>query len=357
MNSQNRRGKTYGNLQVIHEVVTGRNHEDGWSAYMYRRWLCKCLLCGEEVERNSRQLTCIEKGRGGYVNSCGCTKKIKKSSENTDIKRSAPCHDRKRPTKDNGDMSIVTDTEYLQELLSNYQGDECVIYNRNTDASLPVVKTGSGIQLATRLVYQQYKGEIPKGKVVNTTCGCDRCINPLHLTTEHPLLWVNPNTVEDPYGLRNVPLPPLPSLAIGLSDEEIERIYNLLKTGMSLSKVASLTNVSTTTVSNINKGKLGQHITRHTPDMPLINGHKRKELSENKVLEIACKLIDGESIGNLAEEYELTYATIHGINCGASHAAITGASKDNPLKDLKVQKARGPSKKNALPLHTLASCA
>jgi hypothetical protein len=68
----------------------------------------------------------------------------------------------------------------LETLLGKCQEDaDCLVWTGSLSKRSGHPKYNN--KAARRVVYELAKGPIPEGRLVTTTCGCARCVNPAHL--------------------------------------------------------------------------------------------------------------------------------------------------------------------------------
>lgn len=107
---------------------------------------------------------------------------------------------------------------------------------------------------ASRVSWFIHKGQIPKGIVICHTCDNVRCTNPDHLFLGTPK--VNSEDMakkgRSTQGIKN------PS--VKLSEEQVRKIKELLKTGVTQKRISKDFNITRKTVGSIKNGKTWKHI-------------------------------------------------------------------------------------------------
>ena len=131
----------------------------------------------------------------------------------------------------------------------------CISHCINEDGYALVYRNNKAYKLH-RYMYEQYKGEIPKGMYVRHTCNNPACGNPEHLAIGTQQDNMN-DMIRSGNSLKGELCP-----NAKLTNKEVREIKKKLKNkkyGM-LRKLASVYNVSDHTIFDINSGKTWKHI-------------------------------------------------------------------------------------------------
>lgn len=107
---------------------------------------------------------------------------------------------------------------------------------------------------AHRAAYEKYKGAIPSGLLIRHSCHNRSCINPAHLT-----VGTHADNARDMieagrslYGTRNI--------KNRLSEEDVQRIKELLQQGYRTCTIAKMFNMSWGGIAGIKNGKNWKHL-------------------------------------------------------------------------------------------------
>jgi hypothetical protein len=193
--------------------------------------------------------------------------------------------------------------------------------------------THEGVELAHRLAWTLMRGPIPTGLSVCHHCDNPPCVNPAHL-----FLGTRADNLADmKQKERHARGERMGSAK--LTEMDVRAIWNLLGRGVTHSTIASMYDVSNSTITNINTGTTWGHFTQFLNRRPYRPACSRTagvsnpmaKLTEGDVKTIKVLLHQGVVQRSIARLFSVTAANICSIKKGKTWSHVTAS--ENPLPE------------------------
>lgn len=206
------KGYRSGRLLTIEQIQKTKLLENKRS-----KWLCKCDCGNEKVILED----CLKSKR---TKSCGCIKTLNKK-----------------------DYFESSKKRILEKIEKNENG--CWIFNSTNHLGYGRFWFNKREQVAHRVTWQIFKGEIPLGLLVLHKCDNPSCCNP-----EHMFLGTQKDNIQDAIKKERFDICRRPPVRSKLKYDEVVKIKELYKEGMTQSKLKNMFSVSFGCIAKILRG-------------------------------------------------------------------------------------------------------
>lgn len=214
---------------------------------------------------------------------CGCGMTTSLITEN-DAGRGLVKGERRRYVA--GHQGRLSPLEYIE----NANG--CWIWQRGkTSAGYGMTNVNGSRVYAHRALYEKYRGQIPKGMVIDHLCGITSCVNPDHLEPvfQHINSWRGRKSV--------------------LTKEQVLEIRRQVSTGRTSAKIADDFGISASYISSIVTGKRWADVEGSLPKTP-VRFRRKAKIQKSDYLAIVAMKNSGSGNKEIAIKYGIseTYA-------------------------------------------------